>query len=103
MSGEWQVRIWKARASDKLGKANARERQKSEYSEKLKKRFSETKEIRRIANHRHLPRVLMKQKRQRQEDLKRQTAKLKRIKAHSRADTKEPEGERTKQIVNILE
>ena len=102
-SDDTNIRIWKARASEKLGKVAPRERQQLQYADKLVKRFSGTKEVRRIENHRHLPRVLMKMKKRRQEDKERGAAKTKRIKANSKEGSVKKSATRKEAIVNVLE
>ncbi|GFR11905.1 DDB1- and CUL4-associated factor 13, partial [Trichonephila clavata] len=54
-SNEMNIRMWKARASEKLGALSYRERTAFEYSDKLKQKFAQHPEVRRIARHRHVP------------------------------------------------
>lgn len=54
-SDEMNIRIWKARASEKLGVLRPREKAAFNYGEKLKDTFGSHPEIRRIAHHRHVP------------------------------------------------
>ncbi|GFW70610.1 DDB1- and CUL4-associated factor 13 [Trichonephila clavipes] len=54
-SSEMNIRMWKAKASEKLGALLYRERTALEYSEKLKQKFAHYPEVRRIARHRHVP------------------------------------------------
>lgn len=51
-SDDTNVRIWKARASDSLGKLMPREQQKRDYYDKLKQRYKHQPEIKRIAKYR---------------------------------------------------
>ncbi|PRD28853.1 UNVERIFIED_CONTAM: DDB1- and CUL4-associated factor 13 [Trichonephila clavipes] len=54
-SSEMNIRMWKAKASEKLGALLYRERTALEYTEKLKQKFAHYPEVRRIARHRHVP------------------------------------------------
>src|SRR3990167_430974 len=57
-SEDTNVRIWKAKSSRPIGILNPRQKQSLEYQEKLKERYKDVPEIRRIAKHKHLPRPL---------------------------------------------
>ncbi|XP_053697742.1 DDB1- and CUL4-associated factor 13 [Sabethes cyaneus] len=61
-SDEMNVRIWKARAAEKLGALQPRERQAFKYNEALKEKFAAHPQIRRIAQHRHVPKVVYKER-----------------------------------------
>ncbi|KAK3087429.1 hypothetical protein FSP39_005840 [Pinctada imbricata] len=54
-SDEMNIRIWKARASEKLGTLSIREKTSFNYGEKLKEKFQHHPEIKRISRHRHVP------------------------------------------------
>ncbi|XP_045467250.1 DDB1- and CUL4-associated factor 13 [Harmonia axyridis] len=54
-SDEMNIRIWKARASEKLGPLKPRERQALQYAETLKEKFGSHPKIRRIKRHRQVP------------------------------------------------
>jgi WD repeat and SOF domain-containing protein 1 len=86
-SDETNVRIWKAQASKTLGKMVPREQRKINYLDKLKERYKNVDEIRKIAKHRHLPRTLMKKKKTEQivEDSRKR--KLDNVKKHSKDGT----------------
>merc|ERR1712227_916911 len=55
-SDEMNIRLWKARASEKLGIMRDRERVALQYSEKLKEKYGQHPQISRIARHRQVPR-----------------------------------------------
>ncbi|CDK26552.1 unnamed protein product [Kuraishia capsulata CBS 1993] len=59
-SDEGNVRVWRSKANDRSSVKSTRERSKLEYDEKLKERFANMPEIRRIARHRHLPKSVKK-------------------------------------------
>jgi len=56
------IRLWKTNASEQLKTLLPREEAKKNYQAKLKEKFHFAPDIRRIARHRHLPKLLVKQK-----------------------------------------
>ncbi|XP_078036756.1 DDB1- and CUL4-associated factor 13 [Augochlora pura] len=54
-SDEMNIRIWKARASEKLGVLKPREKASLEYNEALKTKFAAHPLVKRIARHRQVP------------------------------------------------
>lgn len=54
-SDDGNVRIWRTKANERSGPKSSKKRAKEEYDEKLKQRYADMPEIRRIARHRHLP------------------------------------------------
>ena len=65
-SEDTNIRIWKAKAADPLKPLLPREKEKLAYSNKLKKKYQNNKEIKRILRHRHLPKLLVKKQKIRQ-------------------------------------
>ncbi len=59
-SDDGNVRLWRAHASKREGIKSARQRQKLEYDETIKKRYEHMPEIRRIKRHRHVPKQVKK-------------------------------------------
>ncbi|XP_037030911.1 DDB1- and CUL4-associated factor 13 [Bradysia coprophila] len=57
-SDEMNIRLWKARASEKLGALRPRERTALNYAETLKEKYAAHPQIRRIANHRQVPKYI---------------------------------------------
>lgn len=57
-SDEMNIRLWKARASEKLGALRPRERASMQYADALKEKFAAHPKIRRIANHRQVPKYI---------------------------------------------
>ncbi|MBS2600079.1 hypothetical protein KFY57_28680, partial [Salmonella enterica subsp. enterica serovar Typhimurium] len=55
------IRLWKANASEKLGVLAPREKASLNYNQKLKEKFQHHPHIKRIARHRHLPRMIYSQ------------------------------------------
>ncbi|XP_078585308.1 DDB1- and CUL4-associated factor 13-like [Branchiostoma floridae x Branchiostoma japonicum] len=54
-SDETNVRIWKAKAAEKIGKLTPREESALSYNDKLKEKFQHHPQVKRIARHRHVP------------------------------------------------
>lgn len=54
-SDEMNLRLWKARASEKLGIMKDRERVAIQYAEKLKEKYGQHPQIARISRHRQVP------------------------------------------------
>ncbi|KAA0185699.1 hypothetical protein HAZT_HAZT002740 [Hyalella azteca] len=57
-SADHNIRIWKSRASEKMGLMNAREKLAIDLSRQLRETYKDMPEIRRIARHRHLPKSI---------------------------------------------
>ncbi|ODV86738.1 hypothetical protein CANARDRAFT_6310 [[Candida] arabinofermentans NRRL YB-2248] len=98
-SDEGNVRIWRSKASERSGVKSTRLRNKLEYDEKLKERFANMPEIRRISKHRHVPIVIKKAgeiKRTEINSLKRREDNERR---HSKPGSKPYKSEREKHIV----
>ncbi|XP_030753083.1 DDB1- and CUL4-associated factor 13 [Sitophilus oryzae] len=83
-SDEMNIRIWKARASEKLGPLRPREKTALRYSEALKEKFANHPQVKRISRHRHVPKHIynaqrelrtIKDKQKRKESNKRKHSK----------------------------
>ncbi|GBL47993.1 Protein sof1 [Candidozyma auris] len=97
-SDDTNIRLWRANASERAGVKSSRERSKLNYDEKLKERYKYMPEVRRIARHRHLPKVVKKAqeiKRIEIESLKRREENDRR---HSKEGSKPRVAERRKHI-----
>lgn len=57
-SEDTNVRCWKAKAAEKLGVKDQREKVSLAYREKLVEKFKELPEIRRIHKHKHVPKMI---------------------------------------------
>ncbi|XP_033116003.1 DDB1- and CUL4-associated factor 13-like [Anneissia japonica] len=102
-SDEMNVRIWKARAAEKLGKLKKREEAAFQYNEKLKEKYQHHPQIKRIARHRHVPRLIYKETQtiriQRQSLKRKQDNRRK----HSKPGTVPIVSEREKHVVGSVE
>lgn len=57
-SDDGNVRVWRAKSNERSAPKSTKMRAKEEYDNKLKQRYADMPEIRRIARHRHLPQAL---------------------------------------------
>lgn len=83
-SDEMNIRIWKARASEKLGVLRPRERTALDYAEALKQKFSNHPQVKRIARHRQVPRHIYHH----QQQIRASKQKIRRKEANRRANSK---------------
>lgn len=98
-SDEMNIRLWKARASEKLGIMKPREKAALQYSEKLKEKYVHHPQIRKIIKHRHVPKhVLNAQKELKtiKESKKRKEANVRR---HSKKGAVPHVSERSKHVI----
>ncbi len=98
-SDEMNVRLWKARASEKLGLLRERERTALQYADRLKEKFASHPEVRKVSRHRHVPKHVLNAQREHRtirESKKRKEANRRR---HSRAGTVPHVSERDKHVV----
>ena len=104
-SDDFNVRLWKAHASEKVGTLLPREKRKMQYNDALKDRFKHMPEIRRIANHKHVPKSIHKSAKLRRTMTDAQTRKKERRVAHAApgAHKKEFKPMRKERIVEELE
>eukprot|EP00418_Pyrodinium_bahamense_P089406 CAMPEP_0179026594 /NCGR_PEP_ID=MMETSP0796-20121207/8595_1 /TAXON_ID=73915 /ORGANISM="Pyrodinium bahamense, Strain pbaha01" /LENGTH=426 /DNA_ID=CAMNT_0020722679 /DNA_START=201 /DNA_END=1481 /DNA_ORIENTATION=+ len=57
-SEDTNIRVWKAKSDQKLGTLDNRERRAVAYREALKEKFQRLPEIRRIKQHKHVPKLI---------------------------------------------
>ncbi|CAG8507701.1 2500_t:CDS:10 [Paraglomus brasilianum] len=100
-SDDGNVRLWKAKASEKLGAKSYRERAYLEYSEQLKARYKDLPEIRRIARHRHIPKEIKSMQQKKQIMLSAQKRKEENLRKHSKEGTVPYQAERKKKIIGV--
>ena len=102
-SDEMNVRLWKARASEKLGILKERQKMALNYNEKLKDKFAQHPQIQRIAKHRQVPKHVLNAAREHRiiRDSKKRKEANKR--AHSRPGTVPHVAERDKHVIDEQE
>ncbi|XP_005103284.1 DDB1- and CUL4-associated factor 13 [Aplysia californica] len=102
-SDEMNVRLWKARASEKLGVLKPREKTAINTAERLKRTFKDHPEIQRISRHRHLPRLIYHYKQEHQDIKESQKRKESNRRFHSKPGAVPHVPERKKQVVDVKE
>ncbi|KAG7699939.1 hypothetical protein KL930_000626 [Ogataea haglerorum] len=96
-SDEGNVRLWRAKANERAGPKSTRLRNKLEYDEKLKERYGNMPEIKRIQRHRHLPAVVKKAGEIKRIEIESQKRRENNERRHSK--NKQYKSEREKHIV----
>ena len=102
-SDEMNLRLWKARASEKLGIIKERQRMALNYNEKLKEKFANHPKISRIARHRQVPKHVMNASREHRIIRESKKRKESNKRAHSRPGSVPHVPERDKHIVKEQE
>ncbi|KAG2234375.1 WD40-repeat-containing domain protein [Thamnidium elegans] len=101
-SDDGNIRIWKARANEKIGVKDWREKNKLEYSDKLRERYGHMSEIRRIDKHRRTPKDIKLADSTKKEMLKAEKRKEELRRKHSKKlDAVKRVPEREKAIIGI--
>ena len=115
-SDDGNVRIWKAKASDKLGVITARERAAMEYRESLKERWKVDSEVHKVTrlvldswtaiinlffspSTRHLPKSVHQTAKLKRTMLEAQRVKEERRRKHTRKGEAKPKPEREKLVI----
>ncbi|TDL27849.1 WD40 repeat-like protein [Rickenella mellea] len=98
-SDDGNVRLWKARASDKLGVVNTREKAAMEYRDSLKQRWNMDAEIGRVSRSRRLPQPVHKAAKLKHTMLEARRVKEERRRKHTRAGESKPKAERKKIVL----
>jgi len=98
-SDDGNVRIWKAKASDKLGVITARERAAMEYRDSLKERWRADAEVGKVARSRHLPKPVYTAAKLKRTMLDARRVKEERRRKHTRAGESKPMAERKKVVL----
>ena len=102
-SDEMNIRLWKARASAKLGIVRERERSALQYSDKLKEKYGAHPQVRRIARHRHVPKHVLNGQRQNAEQKASKKRKEANLRKHSKPGSVPHVAERDKHTVDEKE
>uniref|UniRef100_A0A2P2I265 DDB1-and CUL4-associated factor 13-like n=1 Tax=Hirondellea gigas TaxID=1518452 RepID=A0A2P2I265_9CRUS len=100
-SADHNVRIWKSRASEKLGIMSHREKLALDYSNELKTKFQHMPEIKRIARHRHLPRAIIAASKEHYRIRKSHATKEANTRLHSKDGVDRTEGKLVKPVFGL--
>ncbi|KAJ6020938.1 rRNA-processing protein sof1 [Penicillium herquei] len=99
-SDDGNIRLWRAKASDRSGIKSARQRSKLEYDQALIKRYSHMPEIRRIKRQRHVPKSIKKAGEIKREELSAIKRREENVRKHtSKKNLKPRQSEREKMIL----
>jgi len=102
-SDDGDLRLWKAQASRPIKPLLPREKESLDYNQKLKQRFHDVPEIRRIQRHRHVPKVIKNLAKEKEIVKKSRQRKEKNLRAHSTPGTVPVRPTRKKHVVRELE
>lgn len=102
-SDEMNIRLWKAEASQPVGPVQRRQRTALRYGERLRERFRYHPLIRRVARHRHVPRLVYKQSKERRAMLASRHRKQENVIRHSKPGKVQRVAERKKHVVEVKE
>lgn len=98
-SDDGNVRLWRAKASERAGIKSARERQARQYGDALAERYAHMPEVKRIARHRHVPKVVKKAGRIKAEELAAIRRREENERKHSKKGLEARQPEREKMIL----
>ncbi|KAE9404095.1 Sof1-domain-containing protein [Gymnopus androsaceus JB14] len=98
-SDDGNVRIWKGKASERLGIVTARERAAIEYRSSLVDRWKMDKEVGKVARTRHLPKPVYTANKLKNTMLEARRVKEERRRKHTRAGESKPKAERKKVVL----
>ena len=101
-SDETNIRLWKANASEKLGRLHPREKLSLDYASSLREKYKHHPQVRRIARHRHVPRMVFSQARERRIIRASQRRKARNRARHSQPGSVTQPKEKTKNIVEVV-
>uniref|UniRef100_A0A8C7ZZS5 DDB1- and CUL4-associated factor 13 n=1 Tax=Oryzias sinensis TaxID=183150 RepID=A0A8C7ZZS5_9TELE len=101
-SDEMNIRLWKANAAEKLGVLAPREREAANYSQKLKEKFQNHPQIRRIARHRHLPKSIYHQTKELRVMKDARRRKEMNVRKHSKPGAVPVVSEKEKHVVTVV-
>lgn len=101
-SDEMNIRLWKAKASEKLGVLSQREKAALDYSEKLKEKFQHHPQVRRIARHRHLPKAVYSLSKELHVMKEARRRKERNVRKHSKPGSVPVVTEKEKHVVTVV-
>ena len=98
-SDDGNVRVWKSRASDKLGQIDGREREKMEYRDTLRERWGGVGEVRQVERRRNLPKAIRTASKLKRTMLDARQTKDNNLRSHSKLGESKPKSEKKKSVV----
>ena len=97
------MRLWKHRASDKLGIVNARERASREYAQALRARWNSVGDVAKIERQRHVPKPIRTAQKLQHTMTEARRVKEDRRRRHTKSGTKKPKAARKHVVVEEKE
>ena len=101
-SEDTNLRIWKARASESVGKSSTREERHLNYTTALKKKHAHMPEVRRIAKHRQVPKLVKKMQSKVTDSKESERRKESNRRSHSKPGAQHAKPERDQAVVAEL-
>lgn len=98
-SDDGNIRIWRTNASSRAGVKSTKQRHKLEYDQALIRRYSHMPEIRRIKNHRHVPKAIKKAGEIKKEELAAIKRRADNVRKHSKKGAMPYRAERDKVVL----
>ncbi|PWN46928.1 WD40 repeat-like protein [Violaceomyces palustris] len=98
-SDDGNLRIWKAKASEKLGILNSREMASREYAESLRKRWRNTGDVAKIERQRHVPKAIKQAQKLKRTMLDARMQKEDNRRKHTKSGDKKPKAARKAPIL----
>ncbi|KAK0521276.1 Protein sof1 [Tilletia horrida] len=102
-SDDGNVRLWKARASEKLGILNGREKAALEYQETLRRKWAGTADVKRIEKQRNVPKQIKQAQALKRTMLESQRRKEEHRRRHTKKGNSKPQAARKEAILAIKE
>lgn len=102
-SDDMNVRVWKAQAAQQLGVTLPRERQRAAYQAALVERHRHLPEVRRIVEHRHVPKAILKAAKLKRTMLDAERRRTLNLMAHSRKGAVTIAPARKRKILEVQE
>ncbi|KAG5460570.1 MAG: Sof1-like domain-containing protein [Olpidium bornovanus] len=100
-SDDGNIRLWKGKVNEKLGAKEFRERNHFEYTEKLKERYKDLPEVKRIARHRHVPKAIYSASKLKRTMLQARAVKEENRRKHSKPGSVPHVAERKKHVLGL--
>ncbi|TIB84618.1 WD40 repeat-like protein [Wallemia mellicola] len=98
-SDDGNLRIWKARASEKIGQMDARERDRINYRDSLRERWSGVGEVRQVERRRNLPKAIRNASKLKKTMVDSQKTKEENSRLHTQAGQTKPKSEKKKSVI----
>lgn len=98
-SDDGNLRIWKARASEKLGLLSGREMANREYAESLRQKWRGVGDVAKIERQRHVPKAIKQAQKLKRTMVDARKVKEENRRKHSKAGDKKPKAARKEAII----